>query len=242
MNVKVVNLVAIQFGIFVGILCWLAYSRLPFAEPRTEGEPRESALNAGANVAAVFEPRRPLSHPTNYRTDRERAQPVDEQPAPMAPEYDQAIAPQAYANSVPDNGSIAVNSPSYAQVDQEAVIPSDNLESAQAVVYSQPIETVVYAQPTQIIVFSNPRHFGNRCQSKPHFGAPSTIRPQCPDRRNFRPDDTRVVPPPNVRPPADPPVPGSRPRGTVRPTGVTSSQPRRVAFPASPGAAQRLVP
>lgn len=231
MNPKVANLIAGELGILIGLMSWLVYSRLPSAEPPTTAEMKGKMVNSVPPDAPVSELRSPRSYTVDYGTDR--ARPVDEKPAPTAQAYGQQIATEPYANSVPDNSFIAVDSPSYANVDQEPeVVPSDNVESPQTVVYSQPI---------QIVVFSNPRRFANRCQSTPRFGAPSTIT-QFPDRRNSNLSDTRVVSCPNVSTPSGPPAQGPRPRGAVRQTGVTGSQQKRVAFPASPGAARRSAP
>ena len=241
MNLKVTNLIAIQFGIFVGIMSWLAYSRSPSAEPRIAAARPDSALNAGATVATVLEPRNQRPYAADHSADREQAQPVDEQPPQWESNYYQSIAPRPYANSGLEDRSIAVDSPSYANVDQEpAVVPSDNLESPQTVVYAQPIQTVFYAP--QINVFSNSRRFANRCRSTPRHGAFNPITQQCPDRRNSPLGDTRIVSGPNVSTPSCPPTEGFRPRGIVRQAGVTGIQPKRVAFPASPGAARRFAP
>lgn len=237
MNLKMAHLVAIQFGIFIGTMSWLIYSRLPSPEPPTIGETRGRMVNSIRPDAPLSELRSPRSHTEDYGADD--AQSVGELQARTTERYDQEIATRPYANSVPDNRFIAVNSPSYANVDQEpAVVPSDYVESPQTVVY-QPI---FYAQPTQINAFSNPRRFANRCQSTPQFGAPSTITQQFPDRRNSRLNDPRILPSPIVGPPPCRPTQGFRPRGTVRQSGVPASQPQRVVFPASPGATRRFAP
>ena len=243
MNPKIANLIAIETGILIGLMSWLVYSRLPSAEPRTAPSVQEEKGDPFATVAPVIEPRDQNPYAADYAVERERAQIVHEAQVAREQQYYQEIAPKPYANSVPDNRFIAVDSPSYANVDQEpAVVPSENVEPPQTVVYSQPIQTFVYAQPPPIVVFSNPGRFANRCQSTPHFSAPSTITNQCPDRRNSRLNDNRVVPFPDVSTSSLRPNQGPRPRGTVGQTGVTGSQPQRVAFPASPGAARRFAP
>jgi hypothetical protein len=206
-------------------MSWLVYSRLPSPEPRTAEEMQEST------VAPIFEPRSPHPYAVDYIAGRERAQPAHKAEATTEQQYYQEIATEPYANSGLNNGSVAVDSPSYAEVDQEpAVVPSD---------YPASPQTVVYAQPVQIVVFSNSRRFVNRCRSTPYPGALRTITHQCPDRGNSHLNDTRVVSCPNVSTPSCPPTQGPRPRGTVRQSGVTGSQQKRVAFPGLPGAARR---
>ena len=227
MNPKVANLIAVELGILIGIMSWLAYSRFPSAEPRTATRMQEGALNPVATVADVFEP----GNTVDYETDHEPAQPVDEEAAPIAPEYDQEIVTQPYTSSGLGNGYVAADSPSYAEVDQEStVVPPDYMASPQI---------VVYAQPTQIVLFSNPRRVTNRCRSIPRHGAVNPITHRCPDRRNSPLSDTTIASGPNVSTPSCPPIQGPRPRGTVRQSVVTGSQQKRVAFPGSPGAARR---
>ena len=224
MNPKVANLIAIEAGILIGLMSWLVYSRLPSPEPRTAEEMQEST------VAPIFEPRSPHPYAVDYIAGRERAQPAHKAEATTEQQYYQEIATEPYANSGLNNGSVAVDSPSYAEVDQEpVVVPSD---------YPASPQTVVYAQPVEIVVFSNPRRFANRCRSTPRHGAFNPIAHQCPDRGNSPLSDTRIVSGPNVSTPACPPTEGFRPRGTVRQSVVTGSQQKRVAFPASPRAAR----
>ena len=175
MNLKVANLIAVQLGIFVGIMSWLVFSHLESTKPRTAAEMQNSTGDSSATVAPVFEPRNQRPYTVDYETNHERAQPVDEEAAPTAQEYDQEIATQPYTSSGLGNGYVAADSPSYAEVDQEpAVAQPDYVPSPQI---------VVYAQPAQIVIFSNPRRFANRFRSTPHFdGARMMIMHRRPDR------------------------------------------------------------
>ena len=233
MNPRIANLIAIETGILIGLMSWLVYSRFPSPEPRTAEETQESTAARFTKVAPVSKPENQRPYAVAYHADRERSRPVEEQPAQLAQSYYQEIAAQPYANSAPDNGSIAVDSPSYAEVEQEqAAVPSDYLESPQ---------TVIYAQPAQFVVFSNRRRFANRFRSMPLRGVFNPITQQRPDRRNSPLSDPRMVSGPNVSTPS-PPAEGFRPRETVRQTGVTGSQQKRVGSPASPGMARRSAP
>ena len=185
MNLKVANLVAIQFGMFVGIMSWLAYSQIPFGEPRTEAKVREPIAEPVATLASAANPGDQRSQTVDYRADQEQTQPVAEQPAPaMQHEYSaaavqqnsalaaqlyyQQIAPRRYATAGLANRSIAAVAPSYAEVAQEpAAVPADDPEP-QTIAYVEPTQVVVYQQP-QFVAFSNARSFRNRCRPASHL-------------------------------------------------------------------------
>jgi hypothetical protein len=190
-NLKVANLVAVQLGIFVGIMSWLVYSRFPSAEPRAAAKMQKPT----ATLAPAFEPGDQRPQTVDYRVDREVAQPVIEQPAPAlhqyseaavqqfsalaAKQYYQQIAPRRYVTSSPENKSVAADSVSYAAMAQEpVVVPADYGESPQPVAYVEPAQVVVYSQPAPFVVFSNPRRFARRCQPTrpPGLFAPVTHR------------------------------------------------------------------
>jgi hypothetical protein len=185
MNLKVANLVAVQFGMFVGIISWLAYSRLPSDEPRT-----------AATVAAVFAPGDQRPSTIDYRVDRD--QPVAEQPAPAMHEYSaaavqqysalaaqlyyQQIAPRRYASSGLENGSSVAVAPSYAEVAQEPALAPPDYPASQTAAYVPPAQFIVYPQP-QFVLFSNHRRFPNRCRSTPPVvGAHMATTHRRPDR------------------------------------------------------------
>jgi hypothetical protein len=223
MNLKVANLIVVQFGIFVGVMSWLVYSHLPSAKPPAAAEMQEITAPIATAGAPAFEARNQRPYTVDYSAERERARPVAEQPAIAAQSYYQAIAAEPYVSSIP------ADSPSYAEAEQEqAVVPSD---------YASP-QSIVYVQPVQTVVFFNSRRFANRCRSTPHPGAPPTISHQCPDRRNSHPSDPRIVSGSSVSTPS-PPTEGFKPREPVRQTGVNGSQQKRVTFPGSPGATRR---
>jgi hypothetical protein len=205
MNPKVANLIAVELGILIGIMSWLAYSRFPSAEPRTAAEMRESTAGPVATVAAVSERRNQRRYTVDYETDHERAQPVDEEAAPTAQEYDQEIATQPYPSSGLGNGYVAADSPFYAAVDQEpAVAQPDYVPSPQI---------VVYAQPAQIVLFSNPRRFANRFRSTLPPGAFNTITHRRPDRVGPHLGGNGIVPRRNPNAPSRRPAQGFGLRG-----------------------------
>lgn len=173
MNLKVANLVAIQFGVFLGIMCWLGYSHFPGAGPRNAAITQKSTAQP-----ATIKPGEQRST-VDYRDDGEDDQPLAEQPAPplheysaaavqhysalAAQQYYQQIAPRRYASSGPENRSIAAVAPSYTEAEQEpAIAPAEYVAEPQTVAYFEPAQFIAY--PEAFGVFSNRRRFANRCR------------------------------------------------------------------------------
>jgi hypothetical protein len=199
MNLKVAHLVAVQFGMFVGIMSWLAYSQLPFGEPRTPAEVRKPMAEPVSTFASASNPAEQRSQTLDDSAGQERTQPVAEPPAPAmqhaysaaavqqnsalaAQLYYQQIAPRRYARSGLANSSIAGVAPTYAEVAPEpAALQADDPEP-ETVAYVQPTQVVVYPQP-QLVLFSNSRRFVNRCRPAPHArNARTTFAQQRRDR------------------------------------------------------------
>ena len=181
MNLKVVNLVAIQFGIFVGIMSWLAYSQLPFARSRVTESPRSHpATERVANVAPNSNDVDQESE-TADRAEDEETNAITEPPAPVLPhEYSpaavqqyaalaaqrsyQQIAPRRYASAGAGPAYVTTSAPSSAAAAPEpAAISSDYVEPLEPAAYVEPAPVVLYSQP-QWVVFNNERSFRRRCR------------------------------------------------------------------------------
>jgi hypothetical protein len=217
MKLKIANLVAIQFGIFVGTMSWLVYSSLPSNEPRAAAEAQESMMPPVAREARSFEPRNPRPHTRDYAADRDRARQRDEQLQPMSQDYDEEIAPEPYANSGPDAASIGGNSLSYTTGAQEpAVAPTEYVDSPQTVAYAQPPQFIAY--PAETVVFSNSRSFGNRFRSTRPRGAFNAITHRPPNGGGPHQNIYQVVPGQIPNPPSRGPivVPGQIPNPPSR--------------------------
>jgi hypothetical protein len=188
MNPKVANLIAVELGILIGIMSWLAYSRFPSAEPSTAAVTKGKMVNSIRPVADVFEPRTRRPYRGDYGADRERARPVDDdQSTATTQEDDQEIATEPYASSGLGNGFSAAESPSYTEADQEVAAAQPD--------YAASPQTVIYAQPVQIVSFSNGRSFGHRRRSTRHSGELVSVIPRLPDRQVVpRLPDRQVVP------------------------------------------------
>jgi hypothetical protein len=232
MNVKVANLVAVQFGVLLGIVSWLAYSRFEAAEPRiAAGERRESPAAPASATAPISDLGSQVTRALNDDADREQDQSIGEQPAPAtlphhyspeavqqymalaAQQYYQQIAPRRYASAGVTNNSIAPVTPIYTQRAQEpAAVSSDSAEPVQTVAYAEPTQIAVY-QP-QFIVFSNQRRFPNRrrptLQAAPHT---PTAHHRHPGQGEFQPNDDGDTCRRSANTPLGPGVQGFRSRG-----------------------------
>jgi hypothetical protein len=180
MNLKIANLIAVEFGVFIGIMSWLAYSRIESPEspePRAAAESQDEIVQPVATVAPAVQPRSPRRRPGDNANERERTELVDENMAStvQAREYYPEIATEPYI-SYGLNGSIVKVVPSYVAVAQEpaAVSPdyADYTASPQFVVY--PEFASYYETPYR-------RSFAKRCRSNPRFGGPRRANPDfCP--------------------------------------------------------------
>ena len=197
MNLKVANLIAIQLGIFVGIMSWLAYSRLESVEPRIAAELQERAAKPAGPVGPGIKADDQRPDAVDDGADRDEPQPIAEQAALAmhqysaaavqhysdlaAQQYYQQIAPRRYASSALQNGPIVAEAPSYAEAAQEPTVVSSDDPVPQTIAYVEPTQVVVYQQP-QFVVFSNSRRFANRCRPAPHSNALAPIAHRRPDR------------------------------------------------------------
>jgi hypothetical protein len=195
MNLKVANLIAVQSGLLIGAMSWLAYSRLESAAPRS-AETHKRTVAPVATVASVSEPRNPLPSTVDDSADRDEAQPIVEQAAPAmsqyspaavqrysdlaAQQYYQQIAPRRYASAGLQNGPVVAEAPSSTEVDQAPAVAADYAEP-QTVAYYQPNQIVVYPQP-QFVIFSNSRRFANRCRPAPPVTGAHPATHRRPDR------------------------------------------------------------
>jgi hypothetical protein len=188
MNLKVAHLVSVQFGIFIGIVSCLVFSRFEYARPRTAAEMRKPATERAAAVEPLSEPEGQRADMVNDEAEPEQAEPVTEQSAPALPNeysaeaveryralatklYYEQIAPRRNVSSRPANSCIAAVAPAYTEVVEEPAVVQTNDPAPQTVAYVQPTQVIVYPQPAQFVVFSHRRRFVNRCRPAPHPGA-----------------------------------------------------------------------
>ena len=175
-------MIAIELGVVIALLAWLAISRVPSVRPLPAVAERARSGDSFATVAPVVG-----SNPQNlYATDDvvdagSSAQVAEEQ---AAPEYVQEVAPELNAGSY------------YAAVEQVPVVSSSDC-------YVAPVaQFVEFVQSRQIIVVYNRRSFGrpNRCPPRPRFGGASRPRvQQRPNAGRLPPTGSRLAPRQNPR-------------------------------------------
>ena len=228
MSLKVVNLIAVETGVLVGLVSWIAYSHFPSAQSRTEAGNEERLVAPVRNVSSVTRAASASGSgsysvsPSRYSPEREQARLMAERAASLAASqrYYQTTATQPYTTSESDNGTAIVETPSYSYEEQ----PAEYIEPAPAVVY--------YAAPIQTVVVSNPRHFRDRCRTDIRRGGIDRTPRQCPPAQNPR-NDNRLVSVPKNNVPSPRPPQAARPRGTVTQVSVPPNQEKRSASPSS---------
>ena len=219
MNSKTANLIALELGILIAIMAWLAFSRFPARNPGTAAEVQEGTANSFATIAPILKSRNQARPAVDYRADSEPAQPGGEESAPTVQQYDQQIATAPYANSDLEDGFIAGGSPYYAEVDQEPVV------TPPAYIVSPVTQIVEYAHPTEIIIVSTPRSFVNRPQSQPCFGSRHVVVTH--RRLPQAPTDRTAV---GGGPESQPRVGGVVPRRKINPRSPQLTQGLRVRW------------
>lgn len=180
MNLKVAHLVSIQFGIFIGIVACLVFSRFELSRPRTAAERREPATERSAAVEPKSGPEDELADMVDDRGELESAEPLAEQstdamPTEYSPEaveksmailtklYYEQIAPRRNASA----SSNAAAAPSYTEVAEEPAAVQTDDSQPQTVAYQQPTQVIVYPQPVQVVVFPQSRRFASRRRPAP---------------------------------------------------------------------------
>jgi hypothetical protein len=197
MNLKVAHLVSIQFGVFIGIVSCLVFSRFEFTRPHAGAEMRKPATERAATVEPMSELEDQASDMMEDAAAPEEFDQFTEQtasamPTEYSPEaveksmailtklYYEQIAPRRTVSSSPANTTVA---PAYAEVAQEPEVVQYEDTAPQTVAYQQPTQVIVYPQPAQFVVFSQRRRFVSRCRPASPPGALVSNRHRRPDER-----------------------------------------------------------
>jgi hypothetical protein len=188
MNLKVAHLVSVQFGIFIGIVCCLVFSRFEYFRPRTTAERRAPVTERASAVEPLAEPEDQPGDIADNGADAELAELVTEQPAPALPNeyspeaveryraeatrlYYEQIAPRRNTSGNPPTTHVAAVAPAYTEAVEEPAIDQTNGPAPETVAYVQPTQVIVYPQPVQFVVFSRARRLANRCRPASPSGA-----------------------------------------------------------------------
>jgi len=155
MSTKVANVIAVELGILIALLAWLAIARVPSVRsfPRTQTPARTG--ESFATVAPVLRSSPRNLYATNDAVDHNvlSAQAPVEEPAP-----DYEVATQPYSGADYPQDYLYEPSSNYLPDQPEPVLPPDY--------YLEPSAGFVeFIQPAQVVVFSNNRSFGRSNRS-----------------------------------------------------------------------------
>jgi len=235
MSAKVANLIAIETGILIGIISWLVYSKLP-SPPGTTALPQErspvsvavSPLNQSASELREGSQRFSTAA---YNPEREQARLMAEREASLQAYY-RTLAQQSTPITRPENEVIPVDT-SYAAPEQTEVVSSEYPIAPPTVLY--------YAPALQNVVVADTGHLRNRGRL-PHHRDGTRMNPRsCPPPTNIRPNNRKVVAPPNPGTPPSPAVDESKPRQTITQPTFNGRSQRRATSSTSTGSTRRFV-
>ena len=168
MNTKVTNVIAVELGILIVILAWLACSNFSRVKQRALAEEQEPADSSFATVTSLPRPGNPRSFAADYFTAQQRQQLAAQQQAQTLQyetmQYDQQLAPAPDTSGGAYDGDTNETSPYDAGVYPEPVTSPDS--------FAWPYDPVLVYPPTsEVIVISNGQAFVRR-------HAPCLIRPR----------------------------------------------------------------
>src|SRR5438445_1520163 len=169
MNTKVANVMAVELGILIVILAWLAFSNFSRVKQPTLAEEQAPADSSFATVTSLPRPANLRYSAADYFTDQQRQQLAAQRQAQTLQygtmQYDQQLAPAPDTSA--DAGDSATTgtgtSPYYGDVYPQPVTSPDSI--------GWPYDPVLVYPPTsEIIVISNGQAFMRR--QAPRFARP----------------------------------------------------------------------
>ncbi len=181
MSSKVANLIAVELGVLIAIMAWLAFSNLRSVQTPAIARQPTRLVDSFANVAPMRKARPRLPAPVDYRADlAPETQPEEEQLRQAAPIYEEAIATEPSLDSGLDAGYITATSPAYAVVEPQPLLASPDC-------YYPPVnQYLVYPRSTAFVVVSNSQSFHRRPRAphRPRWRAPADDTPASAGRRS----------------------------------------------------------
>jgi type II secretory pathway pseudopilin PulG len=170
MNTKVSNIIAVELGIVIVILAWLAFSNFFRIKQPTPAEEQEPADSSFATVSSFPRPATLRRSAADYFTDQQRQQLAAQRQVQTlqyeTTQYDQQLAPAPDANGYADDSVTTGTSPYYAGAYPQPETSPDS--------FAWPYDPVLVYPPTsEIIVISNGQAFVRRIA--PRFARPRTM-------------------------------------------------------------------
>ena len=167
MNTKVANVMAVELGILIVILAWLAFSNFSRVKQPTLAEEQEPADSSFATVTSLPRPANPRHSAADYFTVQQRQQLAAPRQAQALQygtmQYDQQLVPAPDTSANAGDSVTTGTSPYYAGVYPQPVTSPDSI--------AWPYDPVLVYPPTsEIIVISNGQAFMRR--QAPRFARP----------------------------------------------------------------------
>lgn len=167
MNMKVTNVIAVELGILILILAWLAFSNFSRVKQSALAEEREPADSSFATVTSLPRSANPRHSAADYFADQQRQQLAALRQAQTLQygtmQYDQQLSSAPDTSAYADDSVATGTSPYYADV----YPPPEASEDSVAWPYDP---VLVYPPTSEIIVISNGQSFVRR--QPPRFARP----------------------------------------------------------------------
>ncbi len=198
MSSKVANLIALELGVVIALLTWLAFSNLRPA-PALPSAPQPTRLvDSFAPLSRAHSSRTRPPAPVDYRAELSSEPEVEGEPPPAVQEYEPESATEGYLNAPVETAYVNATEPVYALVEPEPLLASPDC------FFPPPNRYFVYPQSTAFVVFSN-----SQSRRRP---------PRAPSRGNgMRPRPTHQRPPNFHRPREGGNTAAPRPRTHLQP-------------------------
>jgi len=198
MNTKVANVIAVELGILIVLLAWLAFSNFFRVKQPMAAEEQQTTDGSFATVTLVPKSANQRSYAADYRAGPQGGQLGAQQQA-QTMQYDQQVASAPDTSAYPDDSVTSGTSPDYAGVyPQQPVTSPDS--------FAWPYDPVLTYPPTsEIVVFSNGQAFVRRV-------APRFARPAMTAVHRRPPRGGGVIPRRTANPRSFRPSAGLRPR------------------------------
>ena len=167
MNTKVSNIIAVELGIVIVLLAWLAFSNFYRIKQPTPAEEQEPADRSFATMTSFPRSANPGYSAAGYFTDQQRQQLAAQRQVQTLQyrtmQYDQQLAPAPDTSADADDSVITGTSPYYTDVYPPPEASPDS--------FAWPYDPVLAYPPTsEIIVISNGQAFVRRVA--PRFARP----------------------------------------------------------------------
>jgi len=159
MNTKVANVIAVELGILIVILAWLAFSNFSRVKQPTLAEEQEPTDSSFATVTSLPRSANLRYSAADYFTDQQRQQLAAQRQAQTLQygtmQYDQQLAPAPDTSADAGDSATTGTSPYYGDVYPQPVTSPDSI--------GWPYDPVLVYPPTsEIIVISNGQAFVRR--------------------------------------------------------------------------------